>query len=722
MKRFALALALTSALASPALSFATPLDVQEVRPAQPLSLDLLEVSSPVVGENLRVKLEVHNRTDEPVENLQITARRSDPIDTAASAYHALEAGQYPYYGPFSQEGTLAPGHSMTVELSLETTPGPGRSLAISEPGAYPLLFTLTGTQNDRPAEFADERFILTVSPNPAAPAATTPSGDTPEGEALAGEDQAGEAPMGEDPVGEDQAGKTRQAQRQRHGLAVIYPLTATVDTVPGATGGSNLILKSEQLAGQLGPGGRLDALVDTYLSHDLKGTGCMALDPALIETVDQMSKGYSVGDRRPSIINKPTRLRDSWFQEDEVRLEAGTGATAAGMWLEKLRQVDCLVAMPWANTDVNAVAQAKNDFLLHEATARGEVISQILGKPLSAPLLVPDADSVAVPLNEIAVLEAGNFDPALARLLAATAGHTPHNAPADYDVELDSPVARQTSAAAALALEVSRQDTVAKLPSYLEPASAKALLDAAEQVAATAQPLPMEKVVGRAGTGMGAGAGAGTDSAVSLVSPTDILQVQQQAHYTDELMRIMVNDPAIAMTRYGFTLPLRQDLLLALSHNQHYAHHRSGTGGDHVDQDRLRANSATLQDLRSSVQLIPPGNVYTRVSESSPLLIVAENALPLPVQGKILYEAQDVNLKTPESLWIPAKGSITVSMTAELTERRDIRMWLATPDGATVSQPVVITVQTRGGMLGIYAIIVALLVLAALTLLRKKGS
>ena len=134
---------------------------------------------------------------------------------------------------------------------------------------------------------------------------------------------------------------------------------------------------------------------------------------------------------------------------------------------------------------------------------------------------------------------------------------------------------------------------------------------------------------------------------------------------------------------------------------------------------RFEANSEQLQELRASVSLIPPGNVYTRSSQSSPLLIVAENSLPLPVEAHIKYEGpESASLNTPETLRVPAKGSITVSMTADLpTDRRtDLRLWLATPDGATISQPVTIAVQTRGGMLSVYGLggLVALLALGAL--------
>lgn len=65
-------------------------------------------------------------------------------------------------------------------------------------------------------------------------------------------------------------------------------------------------------------------------------------------------------------------------------------------------------------------------------------------------------------------------------------------------------------------------------------------------------------------------------------------------------------------------------------------------------------------------------------------------------------------------------------MTADLpTDRRtDLRLWLATPDGATISQPVTIAVQTRGGMLSVYGLggLVALLALGALAVRLRRAS
>ena len=170
----------------------------------------------------------------------------------------------------------------------------------------------------------------------------------------------------------------------------------------------------------------------------------------------------------------------------------------------------------------------------------------------------------------------------------------------------------------------------------------------------------------------------------------------------------MVNDPAIAMTRYGFTLPLRRDLLLALTRDFDY---------------RLSKQSEMLRTLRSSVSLIPPGNVYTRVSDSSPLLIVAENGLPLPVDASLIYESDDASLNTPSRVRIPAKGSITVTMTADMpdVDRTDISLWLATPNQQTISEPINIAVQTRAGIVSVYGVGTIAALALILTLLFRLG-
>ncbi|PIH11548.1 hypothetical protein CTJ10_12780, partial [Staphylococcus epidermidis] len=140
---------------------------------------------------------------------------------------------------------------------------------------------------------------------------------------------------------------------------------------------------------------------------------------------------------------------------------------------------------------------------------------------------------------------------------------------------------------------------------------------------------------------------------------------------------------------------------------------------------RLNGERDTLRAIKASISLIPPGNVYTRTSESSPLFIVAENGLPLPVNASILYQGPpDAKLNTPTEFRIPARGSLTLQMTADLPQnnkRTDLQLYLSTPDNRPISQPVNIAVQTAGGAFANRILVAGLAVLFALAVLFQLG-
>lgn len=662
-----------------------------------LELSLLSATEARVGERLEVQLRIHNPTDGAVDDLQITSRRSDAVASTTQARQELAAGSFPYYGASLGAGALQPGESRDITVTVPTALGEDSTLAITEPGAYPLLFTLTGTRDGQATSFAEERTIVDF--------------------------------QGEEPDAEEEG---------EHSFSLVYPITANVDVVPGDTGGEELILESEQLAEQLSPGGRLDQLLDAYLEHDLHGSGCVALDPALVDAADRMSAGYTVNETRPSIAKRPTRLRDSWFtQSDSDRGEPGTGSRDAAAWLEKLKKVDCRMLMPWANADTDAVAHVGNEWLTHEAFEQGAAtIERVLGAPLSTKLTAPASGTsehaVPVPLlvadNSEWAGEAATFDASLGALLAQT-GSKPQttgysNPELRYDFSMDSEQARALTAGASISVASAQEETVAKLPNYQDPAAARAVMETAQRLldSGRLQPRPV--------TALDVGESSGTPGSPypdpAAFHDAEITQVTQQARYTDELMSIMVNDPGIAMTRYDFTAPLRRDLLTALSATDRSSLH-GFTPSVKQSRTRLEKNADMLRELRASVSLIPPGNVYTRVSESSPLLIVAENGLPLPVDAHLAYDAPDgATLNTQDLIHIPAKGSITVSMTADLPSNVDqmsLRLWLATPSEHLISDPIDITVQTRAGIVSVYgvgAIAALALVLAALFRLGKR--
>lgn len=733
-----------------------------------LSLSSLEeiasgasATTPVgVGERLQAQFRIDNRSASELSDVQVTVRRADAVNSADEAQAALAHGNFPYWGNAVNLASVAPNSSTSASMDISTAPTDSPSLSITQPGAYPVLFTLTGFQDGDPVHLASERLVLRV--------------EGPADEGFAADDFTADDFTVEDTVANNSAENT--AENSERGFSVIVPVSAQIDPVPGATGDDPLIVRSEDFTTQISAGGRLYELVETYRNHDLGGAACMALDPAVVNMAARMTEGYYVNEQRPEINNEPVRLRDSWGADREPDLgDEGRGADAAREWLDMIRDVDCVLAMPWANTDLNAVQGTHDGWMLHEATDRGpELLQRVLGLE-SQPVLLPGNGYVsretsyalgnlpegahalladdAVPSAAAAIadpetnLRASTYDGALAAILNDT-GASPVTAPytpVEYRTGTAQASEHARDITAASMLRTAAQPapgattTIALLPALVEAPVAETLLSAAADVLAEPGviPRPLDAAVGdnyveQARAHEAAATAAETSGTASgspypdpsVFTDLEITQVRQQVRYINELMSIMRNDSDIALTRYEYTLALRRDMLVALSHHQR----NTLDGYDAAvaaTATRINANRAVLKELRESVSLAPPGNVYTRVSDSSPLLVVAKNQLPLPVTTQMAFDSPEgTRLNTPEQVSIPARGSITVSMTADIPAdhgRTDIRLWLATPTGSGISQPVEITVNTRSDSVILYSVTAGLtLVLATAVALRVR--
>lgn len=758
----------------------------------PVAVDL--VSAPALsgaglraGTNLTVTLRVHNTSDERIDDLTLTPQRADAAFSPAQAREALAAAStsYGYYGGSTELDPLAPGESREVSLTVATQPGADSTLSITDAGVYPTLFSLLGTNPATGASgvLTTERFLLPVTSPP-------------------------------EPEGGDEV----------PGLSLLYPVTAVVDITPGETGAAPqtqpLIMESEQLAGQLAPGGRLSGLLDVYAHSAPGAASCLAVDPELVDVVDRMSRGYTVGAEQ-RLPQRPERLRDSWGDDADEAGEPGTGAADAATWIAQLADIaatGCVIALPWAGADLDAAAATGDQWLLRETLERGpSTLSAILGNPgvtntvvvpsgyVSPPTAaalgwadhsrssVPDSgmtsaweqslangpgqpSAAPIPAQTVGVLVADNsvwsdrsagrfhtlapgvmsagYDSSLAATLAAAGEHPATVGYSDagqrYPLTLDSPLSRGVTAAAALDLAVFAADdpVLAPLPLTLDPATAQRTLDAANGLldSGRATALSLVDYVTPSAEELAAlnDATALTDSRYGAEQPlfgspfadparysdAEIVPAAQQAGYTDDLTRILSNDPALALTRYGYTLPLRRDQIRSLSRINRSA---ARDYGESIQRSAaiLSGSGSALQQLRESIALLPPGNVYTRTSESSPLLIVAENRLPLPVEATISYSTPEdgARLDIPAVVRIPAFGSITTEMTAELpadAEQTEVRLWLATVDGSPISAPVDITVQTRGGSVvlftGLGLLVLVLVIGVAARLASRRRS
>ncbi|WP_143336593.1 DUF6049 family protein [Corynebacterium pacaense] len=766
--------------------WANPLVRSEDRSTEvELEITALPTGTVSAGETLQAQIRISNGSDFTLSGVTLSVQRQQAAADTATARTALAAapGSFPYYGrSLTLEDTIGPGESVDMDLPVATG---AEGLAIPVPGVYPTRIALSAVVGGVETHMDSQRFLLPVDGGQAAGGQAADPGSTP-------------TPT-----------------------TMLYPISAPTDVLGGETGEAPespaLILRSDSLAAQLREGGRLNELVDAWTTAPptARAASCLAVDPELLSVVTRMAGGYSVSEQRVSGVKQNQRLRDLWTASAQPEEGAdGTGAEDAAAFLAKLRTAasgSCTVALPWANTDLNAVSSTGNQWLMREALQRGtSVIEEVLGvsatknvvipgggyvteltaknlgwadievpgspenawesqsgptedspsgvNSLDDPAIAPGRTEAPEPPTPVSVLIADNtvwgapsadrfsqlapgirgvsYQGSLSATLA-TLGQAPEtvgysNPQFRFDYSMDSPAARNMSARAAVELTVGNGDGETPVlimpPTSLEAGDADMLLQTTSQLvdAGRARPFTLgqylststgqlDRLAATATPEGGSSAfGAPFDDPTS-VTETEVLRATQQSSYTDDLTGLMTNDPAIALTRYGFTEPLRQDLLRALSMNNRRSRIHYPEAVDGADRI-LNGNRDILQQLRSSVALLPPGNVYTRTSSSSPLIIVAQNGLPLPAIAQIMYSGpENAQINTPGLVRVPALGSITLQMTADLpddSQRTDLTVWLASPDRSAISDPVDITVQPRPGFSGTSGIIA--LIIAAL--------
>ncbi|QNH96805.1 hypothetical protein [Corynebacterium anserum] len=308
-----------------------------------------------------------------------------------------------------------------------------------------------------------------------------------------------------------------------------------------------------------------------------------------------------------------------------------------------------------------------------------------------------------------AVTYSGNVGTAL----RATGAHpevAAYSNPAQrYNVEKDSPTARMLDATAVINEEINASEPVLAIPPALwtigQSEAQEFLRTIADNLTsgrAVATPLG-DVISGTAGKGR---------TTIPYTDPGEQSQAQidlvrNHASYLRDLTLTMRNEAKIALTRETFTRPLYDDLVRATTD---YRLRERGAWREVRDDIRQRSTAvdSVVSTLRRSVSLLPPGNVFTRTSNSSPLLVVARNGLPLPVTatvGHTTENASKIDLELPnEAQTIPAKGSITLSLNTSIegtsngADTTDLTLWLAAPSGETISNPVELRVQSAPGL------------------------
>ncbi|OBG12482.1 hypothetical protein A5765_14055 [Mycolicibacterium celeriflavum] len=666
---------------------------------------------------------VLNVGDRPVRDVVVRLEDAGAVTTSSGLRTNLtgDVGQFEPIGDFV---TLTPelprGQQVPFVLSYPLRSAGQPSLSIDQPGVYPVMVNVNGTPDyGEPARLDDARFLLPVLGVPPDPATESTT------DAVA----AVEPPDTSKPVE----------------LTLLWPIADRPRLAAGAPGGATPVrLTDDDLATSLAAGGRLDTLLSAAefaTSPEVDPDGrvhaatCLAVDPDLLVTVNAMTGGYVVNIGPDAGPGTPTR--------------PGTGQAAAVAWLNRLKalaQRMCVTATTYAQADLDALRRVGDRGLSRIATtSASDIVDQILGiasvrgvslvgdGPLTTPavrlLSERGGQTVAIaagsgsengsdaaqagtadttPVRYTPQLVAAPFDPAVGAALAG-AGTDPV-APGYLDPSLDIPlqrdsaVARRQDALGAVLWRGLNPDVAPRtqilmppLAWSLQPDDARALFTAVATAinAGLARPRPLPAVI--------AGAGAVPPQEMAPLPGDDI--GDPDARFDDGLISgisavtgrlwgltaALTTDVRTGLTGYGYTAPLREDMLRALSQSVP-PDARNG-----LAQQRLTTVGHTVDDIFNAVTIVNPGGSYTLATERSPLPLALRNDLPVPIRVRLHVDA-------PPGMTVTDMGEIElppgflplrVPIEVHFTQRVAVDVALRTVDGIPLGEPVRLSLHSN---------------------------
>jgi hypothetical protein len=664
---------------------------------------------------------VTNIGDRPVRDVMVRLEHGGAITSSVALRTSLDGGTDQYQSaadfltvaPELQRGQEA-GFTLSAPVRSLTKP----SLAINEPGIYPLLVNVNGTPDyGAPARLDNARFLLPVIGVPP--------------DKLDALDSA-VAPDTSKPVW----------------LTMLWPLADRPRLSPGAPGGTIPVrLVDDDLATSLATGGRLDTLLsaaEVATSHDVDPDGavgralCLAVDPDLLVTVNAMTASYVVS-------NSP----DGAAQQPGTPTHPGTGQAAATTWLSRLRTLahrTCVTPLPYAQADLDALQRVNDPGLSAAATSSvGDIVDQILDVTSTrGATLLPDGlltgravnllstnnstnnSTVAIAAGDFSPQDAAAgsrtsvdtaprrlspqvvvapFDPAVGAALAAagTDPIVPTYVDSSLTVRLahDSDTARRQDALGSMLWHALERDAVPRTQILMPPASWSLQADDAQVILTTlatairsglalARPLPAVVADAAARTEPPEPVSSGA-SAHGRFNDDVTAAIAGQVGRLWGLTVALTTDERTGLTGVQYTAPLREDMLRALSQSVP-PDTRNG-----LAQQRLAVVGNTINDLFGAVTIVNPGGSYTLATEHSPLPLALHNGLAVPIRVKLQVDAppgmtvSDVGQIELPPGYLPLRVPIEVNF----TQRVAIDVALRTPDGMRLGEPVRLSVHSN---------------------------
>ncbi|OSC39289.1 hypothetical protein [Mycobacterium decipiens] len=664
---------------------------------------------------------VTNVGDRPVRDVMVRLEHAAAVTSSVALRTSLD-GSTDQYQPAADFLTVAAelqrgqgaGFILSAPLRSLTKP----SLAVDQPGIYPVLVNVNGTPDyGAPARLDNARFLLPVVGVPPDHASDFDSAVAPE--------------------------TTKPVW-----ITMLWPLADRPRLAPGVPGGTIPVrLVDDDLANSLANGGRLDILLsaaELATSRDVDPDGavgralCLAVDPDLLVTVNAMTGGYVVSDSPDGAAQLPG-----------TPTHPGTGQAAAVNWLDRLRALahrTCVAPLPFAQADLDALQRVNDPGLSAIATVSpADIVDRILDVtstrgatllpdgPLTdraVSLLSANDSTVAIaaadfsPEEEQGSAEIGSgllpataprrlsqrvvtapFDPAVGAALAA-AGTNPI-VPTYLDPALlvriahDSVAARRQDALGAMLWRSLEPEAAPRTQILVPPASWSLQSDDAQVIltalatairSGLAVPRPLPAVIAEAAARTEPPEPPGAYAAARGRFNDDVTaEISGQVGRLWKLTSALATDDRTGLTGVQYTAPLREDMLRALSQSVP-PDTRNG-----LARQRLAVVGKTIDDLFGAVTIVNPGGSYTLATEHSPLPLALHNGLAVPIRVRLQVDAPpgmtvtDVGQIELPPGYLPLRVPIEVNF----TQRVAIDVALRTPDGMALGEPVRLSVHSN---------------------------
>ncbi|MFV0493755.1 hypothetical protein [Mycobacterium sp.] len=650
--------------------------------------------------------------DRPVRDVMVRLEHAPAVASSIELRTTLDNGADDFE-PAADVVAVAPelkrGQQARFVLSAPLRPSAGPSLRIDGPGVFPILVNVNGTPDyGAPSRLTNARFLL--------PVVGVPPG---EGLGIA----AAVAPETTKPVW----------------ITMLWPLADRPRLAPGVPGGTVPVrLVDDELAASLDGGGRLDALLasaELATSRAVDPDGavnqslCLAVDPDLLVTVNAMTAGYVVSD-----------ATDGPAQLPGTPTHPGTGQAAANLWLNRLRALakhTCVVALPYAQADLDALQRVANPGLRYTATASpADIVDRILDvASLRGTAVLPDGpltdrtvtlldandDTVAVaaadpapagaapieiePRRLSARVVVAPFDPAVGAALAA-AGTNPI-VPAYLDKSLsvgvnrDSATARRQDALGAILWRSLSPEVSPRTELLVPPGSWTLRADDAQSIltalataihSGLAVPRPLPALIADAPTHSGQPDPPGGYPSARGQFDSDVVgRIAEQTSRLQDLTSALMTDERTGLTGAQYTAPLLEDMLRTLSRSV------PPDARDDLAQQRLSVTGKTIDDIFRSVTIVEPSGSYTLATEHSPLPLVLHNGLTVPIRVRLQISAPPGMTVTDlgEIELTPGYLPLRVPIEVNFTQRVAIDVGLSTPDGTALGEPARLSVHSN---------------------------